>query len=357
MIRFDPASSVAKTDADVIVNTVNTVGVMGAGVAKAVKDRYPEIMEPYTEACRTRKIQPGGVQVLRMNDGKIVVNLASKEHFKDPSKPEWAGYGLLNLRRVLGLHQMRDVKSVLLPPPGAGLGGLSPETVQRMIRTYMREPAEAGVEIIVSTDMREIRPRPIRYAGIGSRETPKSVLSVMTETAQALAEREWILRSGNAIGADLAFENGAPIPLLESYLPWPKDEMPHGITTTTPQHTRLMQTVYVNPIGERWRPGMLGRAPTLLMTRNGNQIFGTDFSEPTDVVICYTPGGEEKGGTRQAIALANLIGIPVLNLGKPEWEGASAEAVTAEAVRIAHAQRAAIGVPVEERAPSSAPAP
>lgn len=353
MIRFDPAASVATTTADLIVNTVNTVGVMGAGVAKAVKDRYPEVMEPYVEACRTRKIQPGGVQVLRMNDGKIIVNLASKEHFKDASQPEWAGYGLLNLRRVLSLHQMKDVKSVLLPPPGAGLGGLQPEMVQRMMRTYMREPAEAGVEIIISTDMRDIKPRPIRYAGIGSRETPRAVLAVMTETAKGLAERDWILRSGNAVGADLAFENGAPIPLLESYLPWPKDEMPHGITHTTPQHTRLMQTVYVNPIGERWRPGMLGRSATQLMTRNGNQIFGTDFSEPTDVVICYTPGGEEKGGTRQAIALANLIGIPVLNLGKPEWEGARADEIVNEAVRLAHAQRAAIGVPITERTPAS----
>lgn len=351
MIRFDPTETVAKTNADLIVNTVNTVGVMGAGVAKAVKDRYPDVMPPYLEYCRTKKLYTGGLQALQMKDGKIIVNLASKKHFKDPSEMSWSGFGLLNLRRLLDLPQMSNVKSVLLPPPGAGLGGLSPEAVQRMILTYMSGPAARGVEIIISTSPANIRPRPIVYAGIGSRRTPPDVLDTMTEVARKLAERAWILRSGNAEGADEAFEKGAPIPLLESYLPWAKTSVPHGIVHDSPEMAKLMQTTYTTESGTPWSPSMK-RSVTQLMTRNGNQIFGTDFSEPTDVVVCYTPYGDPVGGTRQAIKLAGLAGIPVLNLGVKQWEGASVDQIVDEAVRLATEHRELIQVPVQEDAPA-----
>lgn len=212
MMRFDENEDVLTSEADLLVNTVNTVGVMGAGVAKAIKTRYPEIMEPYTEACRTRRLYPGGVQLLKMKDGRHVVNLASKQHFKDPSKIEWVGFGLLNLRRVLSMDTMRDVRTVCLPPPGAGLGGLSPEKVQRMMRTYMHGLSQ---EIIASTREVPIAPRRVTYTGVGSRETPREVLGQMTEVADELAGLDWTLRSGNAVGADMAFERGAPVRLTE----------------------------------------------------------------------------------------------------------------------------------------------
>lgn len=351
MIRFDPTETAAKTNADLIVNTVNTVGVMGAGVAKDVKDRYPDIMPPYVEACRTRTLLPGGVQLLRMIDGKFIVNLASKKHFNAPSEMSWVGFGLFNLRRILDLPQMRGVKTVMLPPPGAGLGRLPLEAVQRMMLTYMGDPAARGVEFTFSTPPVNIRPRPIAYAGIGSRRTPPDVLDTMTEVARKLAERSWILRSGNAEGADEAFEKGAPIPLLESYLPWAKTSVPHGIVHDSPEMAKLMQTTYTTESGTPWSPSMK-RSVTQLMTRNGNQIFGTDFSEPTDVVVCYTPYGDPVGGTRQAIKLAGLAGIPVLNLGVKQWEGASVDQIVDEAVRLATERRELIQVPVQEDAPA-----
>lgn len=352
MLRFDAQESIATTQADLIVNTVNTVGVMGAGVAKAVKDRYPDVMGPYTEACRTKKLYPGGIQVLRMGDGRFVVNLASKEYFKDASKPEWAGFGLLNLSRLLALPQMSGVKSVCLQPPGAGLGGLMPETVQRMIRTYMHPHAARGVDITVSAAEVRLRERQVRYAGIGSRETPPEVLRMMTEIAEGLADQEWILRSGNSQGADAAFEAGSPTQLTESYLPWEKDSVPHGIVAITPEHTRLFRSTYRDPAGGAWRPTMK-RSATLLMTRNGNQVFGPDFTEPTDAVICWTPYGDPIGGTRQAIALAQLVDIPVLNLGSPAFKGATASQIIIQVQEIVAERRAAMGVP----APSSEPAP
>lgn len=354
MIRFDPTETVAHTDADLIVNTVNTVGVMGAGVAKAVKDRYPDVMPPYLEACRTKRLYTGGVQVLRMKDGKIVVNLASKKHFKDPSEMSWSGFGLFNLRRLLDLPQMSGVRSVLLPPPGAGLGGLPMEAVQRMMLTYMSGPAARGVDIRISTTALQIKPRPVVYAGIGSRRTSPETLEVMTEVARLLAEQSWILRSGNAEGADAAFEAGAPVHLLESYLPWAKDSVPHGIVHDSPEMAKLMQTTYTTESGTPWSPTMK-RAVTQLMTRNGNQIFGTDFSEPSDVVICYTSHGDPVGGTRQAMKLADLAGVPILNLGLKQWQGARPEDIVSEAQRLVQERRALIQVPIAQIAPAPEP--
>lgn len=350
MLSFDRSETVSDTKADMIVNTVNTVGVMGAGVARAVRDRFPEVMGPYKERCRTRDLYPGGVQVLRIPGGPVIVNLASKEHFRDPSRPEWVGLGLINLQRVLSLPQFSGISSVLLPPPGAGLGGLRMESVQGMIRTYLRDSVSRGVRITVSADEVMIADRAPVYAGVGSRETPPDVRSVMTEVAGSLADLGWTLRSGNAIGADIAFERGAPLSMQESYLPWPKEGVPHGIVNITPEHTRLMRSVYASPHGEPWSARM-SRSTTLLMTRNGNQVFGKDFSEPSDVVICWTPNGEPTGGTRQAIALADVVGIPVLNLGLPEWEGASAARVVEEASRIVNERRVRTGVPLPQSGP------
>ena len=53
---FDSTSSF-----DAIVNTVNCVGVMGAGLAKQVKDRYPEHYEDYRDRCQQNVVAPGGV--------------------------------------------------------------------------------------------------------------------------------------------------------------------------------------------------------------------------------------------------------------------------------------------------------
>lgn len=351
MLRFDADENVSTTNADLIVNTVNTVGVMGAGVAKAVKERYPDVMGPYTEKCRTRELYPGGVQALRMTDGKIVVNLASKKHFKDASEPQWVGFGLLNLSRLLSLPRMRNVKSVCLPPPGAGLGGLHPEMVQRMIRAYLDPHTRRGVDVVVCAPEWVPTAKPVRYTGVGSRETPQDVMHIMTEVAEGLSEQDWILRSGNAEGADRAFEIGSPVRLTESYLPWEKAQVPHGIVAITDEHTRLFRSVYRTPSGGPWTPSMK-RAATLLMTRNGNQVFGPDFVDPSDVLICWTPHGDPVGGTRQAIALAELIDIPVINLGRKEWAGANAKSIISAATQQVIERRARLGTPIPESGPA-----
>ena len=120
MIAYTSGDLLA-SDAQVLVNPVNCVGVMGKGLAKAFADRFPTILPPYQAACRERRLRPGQVQFLTLPDGRVIANLPTKDHWRDPSRIEWVRDGLAALRlKVLD----RGLSSIAIPPLGAGLGGL-----------------------------------------------------------------------------------------------------------------------------------------------------------------------------------------------------------------------------------------
>ena len=108
-------------DADLLVNAVNAVGVMGRGVALAFRHRWPGIMPPYQHACRSGGLTAGGCILLPLGDGRLWAALATKGHWRDPSRLEWIASGLATLAlraRFVG------VRSIAIPPIGCGLGGL-----------------------------------------------------------------------------------------------------------------------------------------------------------------------------------------------------------------------------------------
>lgn len=171
---------------------------------------------------------------------------------------------------------------------------------------------------------------PTAYAGIGSRETPPDILTMMTRLARKLGGLGWVLRSGGAPGADEAFESGAVDALeREIYLPWPGFNNPGGTT----------RVAYVTPapaafeLAARFHPGWagLGRGARALLARNGHQVLGKDLKSPSAFILCWTPDGAfwgtsmRTGGTGQAIRIANFKKIPVFNLKRQDhydlWNG------------------------------------
>lgn len=356
MISYDPNADIRTDQAQLLVNTVNTVGVMGAGVAKAVRLRYPDIMPPYQAACRhedpRRRLEPGTLHLYAAPDGRLVVNMATKRDWRDPSEYDWVGAGLVYLNRLL-CEKRTDIKSVLLPPPGCGHGGLDWRSVNRMVRTYLRPAAERGVEIRVSAEEPAPVTGPVRFAGVGSRETPEPVLGLMREVGGLLSEMGWALRTGEAVGADSAFREGveATGKTGEIFTIKPRPDIPGSVFDLRPVHQRMLNSVHPKP--ER-----LSETGRKLMARNGSQVFGTDFREPSDLVICWTVGGKGGGGTGQAIRLARSVGIPVLDLGRPEHAGISADKIVERAQALVEQHRAACGVPMPEGPePDAAPAP
>jgi O-acetyl-ADP-ribose deacetylase (regulator of RNase III) len=128
------------SQAAVLVNPVNCVGVMGKGLARAFAGRFPSLVAPYRAACRHGLLRPGGVQFVPLPQaGRCVANLATKDHWRDPSRYAWIQAGLEAL--IAGLRS-RGAPSVALPPLGCGLGGLDWARVRPLIvRTFsLRAP-------------------------------------------------------------------------------------------------------------------------------------------------------------------------------------------------------------------------
>jgi len=122
-----------QADTQALVNTVNTVGVMGKGIALQFKNRFPKNYKVYQEACRRGELKTG--QMLVVKDGdllheKFIINFPTKEHWKSPSKIEYIEQGLIALKEII---QQYNIKSIALPPLGCGNGGLDWNIVKPMI--------------------------------------------------------------------------------------------------------------------------------------------------------------------------------------------------------------------------------
>ena len=134
------------------------------------------------------------------------------------------------------------------------------------------------------------------YAGIGSRETPRSILDLMTAIARKLEALGYTLRSGGATGADTAFEEGVER-LKEIYYDY--DATSEAIEYASQFH----------PAWHNCRSG--GRK---LHGRNSMILLGRKLDTPVRFVICWTKDGKASGGTGQAIRIAEGCNIPVFNL-------------------------------------------
>ncbi|CAI1931501.1 Macro domain [Serratia proteamaculans] len=121
-------------DADVMINTVNCVGVMGAGVALAFKKRFPEMFNDYAEQCRLGIIRPGAPSVWLQKDmisKEIeIINFPTKNHWKNPSEYQYIDDGLEWLSNYL---ENKAGRVVTLPALGCGHGGLDWGRVRSMI--------------------------------------------------------------------------------------------------------------------------------------------------------------------------------------------------------------------------------
>lgn len=335
----DPEGAGSFSGKTVLVNTVNTAeGTMGAGVALAFKERFPDIMMPYKALTEGGHMYGGDLRVLKDDGDLQILAMATKQGWKNPSKNIWVGAGLLRLAHHLhAMPRNGEGVRVLLPRPGCGNGGLDFADVNRMIRSLL---GHSRADIIVSVSSPEeaflLRPhewRPI-YAGIGTRKSTPEQDAVMRGIATICGARGLVLRSGHATGSDAAFEagyrdwqkhpkfvengSGAAIylhtnksgPDLIPYKPWPAML---GIAERF-HDTPLALGLSADVIEGRKQPG----DEAALMARNGHQVFGDDFSQITDAVVCCTPGGRSEGGTGQALRMARLVGIPVIDIGHPD---------------------------------------
>jgi O-acetyl-ADP-ribose deacetylase (regulator of RNase III) len=126
-----------------LVNTVNTVGVMGKGIALQFKKAFPHNFAVYREACKNGELTIGKILAVIDRDlllgEKLILNFPTKTDWRLPSEYEYIERGLVALRDYVINHQ---VKSLAIPPLGCGNGGLDWQKVKPMIADAME-----GIEL------------------------------------------------------------------------------------------------------------------------------------------------------------------------------------------------------------------
>jgi O-acetyl-ADP-ribose deacetylase (regulator of RNase III) len=169
--------------AEALVNTVNTVGVMGKGIALMFKEAFPENFRAYQAACKRDEVKIGHVFVTHREDligPKWIINFPTKKHWRYPSKLEWIDEGLASLTRVIIENRIR---SVAIPPLGSGNGGLDWNEVKPRIEKALG--SLDNVRVIV------FEPTP-KYQNVAKRSGIEKLTPARALVAE-LVRRYWIL--------------------------------------------------------------------------------------------------------------------------------------------------------------------
>ena len=166
MIRFTTGDILAE-DAEALVNTVNCVGVMGRGIALQFKKAFPENFRVYAAACRRGEVQPGRMFVFEtgaLTNPCYIINFPTKRHWRGNSRIEDIDAGLKDLATVI---RQRDIRSIAVPPLGAGLGGLEWSEVRPRIEETLRGFNDLDVVVF------EPRGAPAAERMVRGREVPR----------------------------------------------------------------------------------------------------------------------------------------------------------------------------------------
>jgi O-acetyl-ADP-ribose deacetylase (regulator of RNase III) len=130
-----------RADVDALVNTVNTIGVMGKGIALQFKRAYPAMFKTYEAAANAGEVQLGKMHVWatgQIAGPQFIINFPTKGHWRARSRIKDIDAGLVDLIRVV---RELDIKSIAVPPLGCGNGGLNwPDVESRITSAFATLP-------------------------------------------------------------------------------------------------------------------------------------------------------------------------------------------------------------------------
>ena len=182
MIKFQQGN-LLEAPTEALVNTVNTVGVMGKGIALMFKEAFPENFRAYEQAVSRDKVHLGEMFITRTNalhGPKWLINFPTKKHWRNPSKLDWIVSGLEDLRRVLIENK---IESVALPPLGCGNGGLDWREVKPLIEHSLGSIPGLEVLVFEPTD---------KYQNVAKRHGVKELTPARALVAEMI-RRYWVL--------------------------------------------------------------------------------------------------------------------------------------------------------------------
>lgn len=146
MLRYT-TGNILNSDNQALVNTVNTVGIMGKGIALSFKNAFPIVECEYKKAVKEGEIKIGKVQVVRTNliSPEFIINFPTKIHWRNPSKIDYIDTGLQDLVKVIDHYK---IESISIPPLGCGNGKLPWKQVKPLLESYL-EPLSQIVDILI----------------------------------------------------------------------------------------------------------------------------------------------------------------------------------------------------------------
>lgn len=131
--------NILDSGAQALINTVNTVGVMGKGIALQFKKAYPNNFKLYEQATKNNEVIVGKMYVTQESNlqsgEKWIINFPTKKDWRKPSEYVFIEEGLNDLVEVIDKHK---IKSIAIPPLGAGNGGLKWEKVKKIIEEKLQ---------------------------------------------------------------------------------------------------------------------------------------------------------------------------------------------------------------------------
>jgi len=182
MIRFTKGN-LLKADVEALVNTVNTVGVMGKGIALMFKEEFRPNFREYAAACKRGEVRIGRMFVTQnpsLDGPRWIINFPTKTHWRVKTHIEWIDSGLEDLRRVV---VEKGIRSIAVPPLGCGHGGRSWSEVRPRIVQALGDLTD--VDVIV------FEPTP-RYQNVAKRTGVEKLTPARALIAE-LVRRYWIL--------------------------------------------------------------------------------------------------------------------------------------------------------------------
>lgn len=136
-----------------LVNTVNTVGVMGKGIALQFREKYPTNYHNYLIACKNKELTPGKLVITKESttdcEEKIIINFPTKTVWYQKSQYSYIESGLDALVKAIKEY---NIKSIAIPPLGCGNGGLKWETVKSIMEEKLSVLTDIDIQIFEPND-------------------------------------------------------------------------------------------------------------------------------------------------------------------------------------------------------------
>ena len=131
------------SDAQTLIVTVNTVGDMGAGIAKEARLRFPEMAAAYRQQCESGRLTIGRLWLWRYSEPWILC-FPTKKHWRHPSRLSYVEAGL---EKLVATYQDREITSLAMPHLGAAHGGLDWDSVRPKVYEHLEPLTDLNVHL------------------------------------------------------------------------------------------------------------------------------------------------------------------------------------------------------------------